>query len=82
MKKDQAFVTNHINRVPFRISITALLSWITVMVVIGMFWAGVAVVYKKDYIPHTVAKIEHKEKKFIAAHKALQKKLTGIRSLV
>ena len=64
------------------ISVVSLLSWITVLFVIAIFWLGIAVVYKRDTIPHTIAKIEHKEMKFLASHKALHKRITGIRSLV
>ncbi len=63
-----------------RISLISLISWLTVLVVIVMFWAGVAVVYKKDYVPHAIAKLEHREKKFLATHKTLHRKLTGNRS--
>lgn len=65
-----------------KISLTALFSWITVLMVIVLFWAGVAVVYKRDYVPNAIAKIEHKEKKFLAAHKTLQKKLGGTHTMI
>ena len=65
-----------------RVSVVSLFSWVAVLMVIVMFWSGVAVAYKKDYVPHAIAKIEHKEKKFLANHKAIQKKLSGIRSMV
>jgi hypothetical protein len=65
-----------------RISLTSLFSWITVLAVIVLFWSGVAEVYKKDYVPRAIAKIEHKEKKFLATHKTLQKKFIGFRNSI
>ena len=82
MKTINTFYNPRSKKTSDGLSITSILSWTTVLVVILMFWAGIAVVYKKDYVPHAVAKIEHKERKFLATHKAIQKRLTGIRGLV
>ena len=65
-----------------RINLTSLFSWIAVLVVIVSFWASVAVVYKKDYVPHAIARIENKEKKILAAHKTVQKKIGGTHTLI
>ena len=65
-----------------RISLTSLFSWLTVLLVIVLFWSAVAVGYKRDYVPHAIAKIENKEKKFLAAHRTLQKKLGGTHSWI
>ncbi len=65
-----------------KISMTALFSWLTVMMVIVMFWAAAAFIYKRNYVPQAIAKIEHKEHRFLAAHKSMQKKLGGTHSLI
>ena len=65
-----------------RISLMSLFSWVAVLMVIVLFWTSVAVAYKRDYVPHAIAKIEHKEKTFLASHKSLQKKLGGTHTMI
>ena len=66
-----------------KISTIALFSWLSVLVVIVMFWSAIAVGFKRDYVPRAIAKVEHKERKFLASHKSLQKKLgNGTHSLI
>ena len=62
------------------ISMVSLFTWISVFAILIMFWTGMSVVYKKDYVPRTIAKIEHREKVFFANHKILQKKFIGFRN--
>ena len=64
------------------INITSLLSWISVFMVVFIFWSAIIFVCEKDYVPHAIAKIEHKEKHFMASHKILQKRFTGFYNLV
>lgn len=64
------------------INLTSLFSWITVLVVMASFWTAVAVAYKRDYVPHAIAKIENKEKKVLAAHRTIQKKTGGTHTLI
>lgn len=66
----------------FRLNKTALFSWIAVLAVTLVFWAVVAVAYRDDYVPRAVAKIHHKEQRFFANHKALQRKMAGIRNSI
>ena len=63
-----------------KINKTVLFTWITVMMLTVFFWSGVAFIYKQDYVPHAVAKLQQKQEKFLDKHKALQKKLRVIYS--
>lgn len=61
---------------------TVLFSWIAVLAVTLLFWVFIATAYKDDYVPRALAKIHRKEHKFLANHKAWQRKIATLRSSI
>ncbi len=43
----------------FWIDVTSLVSWITVIAVITMFWMGFTALWEGNYISHAIAKLFH-----------------------
>lgn len=65
-----------------KVNNTALFSWIAVVAVTVVFWVVAVIAYQDDYMPRAIAKMHHKEKKFLSNHKALQRKLVIIRNSI
>ncbi len=66
----------------YKINFTALFTWLAVFVVTGIFWCGIALALKQDYVPRAIAKLQHKEQRFLDNHKGLQKKISNISNLL